>query len=87
MLPETIHQEIMKLLSEGNEAQAKSLAFQALGNLSDADDYIKKHLTDDSVILFIIQKGNIVEAVKYVKDLRGWGLKESKDYVDKLRRA
>ncbi len=33
----------------------------------------------------MIRKGELLQAVKYVKEHTGWGLKESKDWVDKVK--
>lgn len=35
----------------------------------------------------LIAQGRKVEAVKRVRETTGWGLKESKDYVDALARS
>ena len=33
----------------------------------------------------ILKKTNVIEAVKFVREQTGWGLKEAKDFVDSLR--
>jgi hypothetical protein len=35
----------------------------------------------------LIKNGQILQAVKWVKECTGWGLRESKEYVDSLRDA
>ena len=39
---------------------------------------------DDPEVRLLVQRGNKIAAVKRVRELTGWGLKESKDYVDRL---
>jgi ribosomal protein L7/L12 len=39
---------------------------------------------DDPEVRLLLQRGNKIAAVKRVRELTGWGLKESKDYVDRL---
>ena len=40
--------------------------------------------TEETAIAYI-QDGQFLNAVKAVKELTGWGLKDSKEYCDKLR--
>lgn len=35
-------------------------------------------------LLELLQRGNKIAAIKRVRELTGWGLKEAKDYVDLL---
>lgn len=50
-----------------------------------------KDMNDDKLKLLTqkvkeyIKQGDLIMAVKYVKDETGWGLKESKDFVDTIR--
>jgi ribosomal protein L7/L12 len=84
MSPE-LKQEILNLLSQGQLLEAKSLAFQHFGSLSEADTFIQQYGQGDGAIMDLINAGKLIEAVKFVRDRHGWGLKESKDYVDRLR--
>lgn len=85
MINPELKQQIAALLKQGQDTEAKSLAFQHFGNLSEATQYIDTYLTSDAPVLALIAAGEIIEAVKFVRDREGWGLRESKDYVDKLR--
>jgi len=38
----------------------------------------------DPEVRLLLQRGNKIAAIKRVRELTGWGLKESKDYVDRL---
>lgn len=42
------------------------------------------NMPDPEEVLSIIQTHGKINAIKFVKDNTGWGLKESKDYVDSL---
>ena len=39
----------------------------------------------DKEIVALIKAGSLLNAVKYHKEQTGWGLKESKDYCDRLK--
>ena len=41
-------------------------------------------IDEDREVRLLVQQGNKIAAVKRVRELTGWGLKESKDYVDRM---
>jgi hypothetical protein len=38
----------------------------------------------DNNLLAIQSRDGIIFAIKYLRELKGWGLKECKEYIDKL---
>lgn len=57
-------------------------------DLREIQDAIDISLNKDNVqekAIALIKTGQILQAVKFVKECTGMGLKEAKDYVDNLR--
>ncbi len=42
-------------------------------------------MINDDQIKTLVGDGKIIVAIKTVRNSTGWGLRESKDYVDKIR--
>lgn len=40
----------------------------------------------DKEVVRLIKAGTVLRAVKHVKEVTGWGLREAKDYVDEFRK-
>jgi ribosomal protein L7/L12 len=58
-------------------------------------EYLMRHLnvefkdwskdTIDPEVLYLVQQGNVIEAIKRYREMTGVGLAEAKRYVDQLR--
>lgn len=64
--------------SIGGESQAGGSA-AARGGTTSHDEDIRDN------VLPLIQSGQLIEAIKRVREHTGWGLKEAKDYLDQLQ--
>lgn len=116
---ENITPQIKTLLAQNRKLEAISLAFEQMGNLSEAKSYVTQlenelsgPVTQEIVKLdteivpentldttpapdmdeikkqalhILTQEGSKLKAVKWVIEQTGWGLKESKSYVDDLQ--
>lgn len=94
-LPE---EEINMLIQQGEKLQAVILVrTHTHWGLKDAKDYVDKlaaklsstavdidHASLTNQIKELLGNGKKIQAVKLTKDITGWGLKESKDYVDNI---
>ena len=61
-----------------------------MDNMGEAAQHFRDHLdpnVPDPDVIAYIKDGQIVKAIKKVRDDQGIGLKEAKEYVDDLRRA
>ncbi|HEY84291.1 MAG TPA: 50S ribosomal protein L7/L12 [Chloroflexi bacterium] len=95
----TLEQQVRGLLAQGNKIQAVKLVREQTGKgLKESKDYVDSMVKSASpeipagiskeTLAFEIKEflaqGNKVMAVKRVHELTGWGLKQSKDFVDAL---
>ena len=95
----TLEQQVRDLLAQGKKVEAVKLVLTQTGKgLKEAKDYVdslaKSALPEMPVgvsketlafeVSHLIAKGNTIQAVKRVRELTGWGLKEAKDFVDSL---
>lgn len=94
-----LNEEIKLLLREGKKIQAIKLTMDhtTLG-LKEAKTYVEEiantailsqssSIDDDGLkaeVAPYLAKKNKIMAVKRVRELTGWGLKEAKDFVDRL---
>lgn len=91
MSPEFL-QEIKMLVFKQEVIEAKTLLFQHFGNLSEAKAFLETLLPTNKTaqarnheVLELLQKGEKIQAIKLVRDMNGWDLRTSKDFVDNLQ--
>lgn len=115
---ENLMPQIKDLLTQNRKAEAVSLAFEQIGNLSEAKKYIAQlenelsaPVTQEVVkvaaeivpeesstppppldieaiksqALILLNVGEKIRAIKWVRDETGWDLKEAKQYIDDLQ--
>lgn len=91
MSPEFL-QAIKMLVLKNEMIEAKTRLFQHFGNLSEANAFLETLLPTNNIthpheVLEFIKMGEIINAIKFVRDKNGWDLRTSKEYVDNLRQA
>lgn len=98
---EALEREARALLAQGRKIEAVKYVREytnwglkeakdfvdALGNDSSASEVTPVGITAEvrAKVHVLVQQGRVIEAVKQVRAATGWGLKEAKDYVDRLR--
>lgn len=73
----------------GNGGLASTHRPKSFSSSTDAQDHNSAPSTIDQAtfeerILFLTHESKKIQAIKEVREARGWGLKEAKDYVDQL---
>lgn len=95
-------QEIVDLLRHGNTIEAIKKTRELYGfGLKEAKEYVEtlriplqegiqnnrqSNSDQDREILDLVKQGNKIEAIKRTREFYGFGLKEAKEYVEKLER-
>ena len=93
-----LEDQVRALLAQGQKVEAVKRVLRATGwGLKASKDYVDAlakavlpahSATDETTVeqeaKALIRRGAPVAAVKRVQELTGWGLRESKDYVDAL---
>lgn len=97
---DNLEREVRELIAQGQKIEAikKVMKAKRLG-LKDAKDYVDilakplssftpsvgvSEETLEFEVRELLARGRKVEAVKKVRELTGWGLREAKDFVDSL---
>ncbi len=88
--------EVRPLLAKGKKIEAIKTVRRLTGmNLTEAKAYVDSlekpdspHVSQETLeaeVRLLLLKKRKIEAVKKVREMTGWGLKESKDFVDNLQ--